>query len=280
MTENSSTTINNWLIAAVSTLRSASIQSARLDSLLLLCDELGKDKAWILAHDEDELTPDKIALLDKKVARRVTHEPLAYIRGTVEFYSRDFSVSRDVLVPRPESEAMISLLKNLEEPPATIIDVGTGSGSLAITAALETPQATVIATDIDPRCLAVAQKNARILGAAVTCIESDLLESINSDRLSEGSVLLANLPYVPQNYPINQAATHEPHLALFSGSSGLDHYTKLFVQATALPTPPSYIITESLYNQHHALAELARKHMYVLVDSEGLAQCFALEVRS
>jgi len=157
----------------------------------------------------------------------------------------------------------------------TIIDVGTGSGCLAITAKLECPTLKIMATDISPACLKIAEQNAKMLGAEVTCYQGDLLRSLPSTvyRLPP-TIILANLPYVPDTHPINQAATHEPSMAIFGGSDGLDLYQKLFEQAAELKFPPIYILTESLPFQHEELVVAAKAHKYKLDQANDLVQCF------
>jgi len=217
--------------------------------------------------------------LNKKVAQRCTHTPLAYLRGRVEFYGREFLVNDHVLVPRPESEAMIELLKAVDYGSDThIYDIGTGSGCLAITAQLELPLSKVTAVDIDENCLKLAQKNAAHLGANITFIQSDLLQSVSID--SDQAIILANLPYVPESYPINEAAKHEPALALFSGEDGLDHYRTLFSQVEQSSKKPVCIITESLHDQHPKLVQIAARHGYLLAAEQDLAQCFRYEPKA
>ena len=270
-----------WLASNTVSLTKAGIESARLDCLLLLEDATSKDRAWLLAHPEFELSDKQCSHLHGQITRRTQHIPLAYIRGYVEFYGRRFIVNEHVLVPRPESEAMIGILKdtvmssstNLDE--LSIIDVGTGSGALAVTAALELPSSEVIGLDIDPACLEIADKNARLLQATCSFIKSDLLESLPTIDGSRKFVILANLPYVPDDYPINQAASHEPKLALFAGPDGLDLYRRLWQQIGHMPQLPAYVITEALLEQHQALATIARSVGYSMIKNEGLAQCFA-----
>lgn len=270
--------INDWLSQATKKLVAAGVESARLDALLLVGDELGKSKAWILAHDQDEITPDKIAILGEKLARRSTHEPLAYIRQTVEFYGRTFAISPDVLVPRPESESIISLLNSVVQycdQPLRITDIGTGSGCLAITAKKEHPSAAVQAVDISAAALRVARQNAKTHNVEIEFLESDLLSAIEQPLHTPGSwIFLANLPYVPEDYPTSLSTAHEPFVALFSEQNGLAHYDKLFMQAARYPTPPDFIITESLYSQHEALVEIAHKNNYHLVQSQDLCQVY------
>lgn len=279
-------TISRWLQQNESTLIKAGISTARLDSMVLLSDELGKDKAWVLAHPEHVLQIEQLKKLGTKITQRAKHIPLAYIRGFAEFYGRRFFVNEHVLVPRPETESMIELLlrQTTNDKRQTIIDVGTGSGCLAITAKLEFPTAHVYATDIDKSCLLVAKNNAKLLGADSTFLHGNLLESValvnqlSSIVLRQSSlVILANLPYVPEKYPINEAAKHEPKLALFSGEDGLKHYRRLFAQATALPIKPRAIVTESLLQQHDLLINIARSSGYTLKETAGLAQLFTLK---
>lgn len=280
--------VKDWLKAATSTLQGAAIESARLDCLILLEDATSKDRAWLLAHPEYELPKLLVTELDKKVAHRSTHVPLAYIRGHVEFYGRDFAVNEHVLVPRPETEEMVELLKvmvssgSVQADNLVIVDVGTGSGALAITAKLEVPQAHVIGVDIDPACLAVGHQNAAALGvgAEVAFRAADLLEVTDGGALlPEADVILANLPYVPQEYPINKAAGHEPELALFGGADGLVPYRKLFQylserQQPLKPEHLQFVITEALEFQHSDLAKIAGVMGYQLEKTAGLAQCF------
>ncbi len=271
--------IDTWLGENISSLEQSNIETARLDCLVLLSDELGCDKSWVLAHPEHVLQIEVFEMLNTKVALRAVHIPLAYLRGKAEFYGREFFVNDYVLVPRPESESMIELLKRVasHESQTTVIDVGTGSGCLAITAKLELPNAQFLAIDIDDSCLAVAQKNADKFDVKIHLLHGDLLQPIRDSKLeTRDSIVLANLPYVPTNFPVNKAAQHEPELALFSGNNGLDHYEQLFAQAAAIPKSPSYIITESLTEQHDALAALANNSMYKLTKTDGLAQLFEL----
>ena len=268
-------TITEWLRQSQSEFSNASIETARLDSLVLLSDELGHDKAWVLAHSEYCIQGSVLKKLNTKIAQRSKHIPLAYIRGKCEFYGREFMVDKHVLVPRPESESMIDLLKRVVGPESrtTIIDVGTGSGCLAITAKLELPNRTVVALDISHECLRVAKQNATKLVADITFLESDLLNSMQDSRFKiQDSILLANLPYVPNDYPINNAATHEPTLALFGDSDGLELFRKLFSEAKELGA--RCIVTESLTEQHAQLAQIARNNSFRLTASDGLAQLF------
>ena len=243
---------------------------------MLLCDEVGRDKAWVLAHPEYELQESDLKKLSTKIVQRKQHIPLAYIRGIAEFYGREFYVNRHVLIPRPESESIIEQLLIFASPLSTpdIIDVGSGSGALAITAKLEYPGARVFATDIDGECLKIARQNAKTLQAIIDFRQGDLLEPLRQDPVPKSTaIILANLPYVPADYPINAAARHEPQLALFSGSDGLDHYRRLFA-AQDFPAPRTMIITEALPFQHQPLARIAHDAGFRTAAVQGLVQVF------
>ncbi len=265
--------VDTWLATATQRLTASGIASARLDCLLLLEDEVGKDRSWLLAYPEYELTDSHSTKLNTKVAQRETHFPLAYIRGRSEFYGQTFYVDEQVLEPRPESEAIISLLENLPlSSQPLIVDVGTGSGALAISAKLTLPQAKVMATDIDAACLRVASRNATSLQAEISFVETDLLASLPLPEPIE--VILANLPYVPDSFEINLAAGHEPQLAIFGGIDGLDLYRRMFIQIQALPTKPRFIITESLPPQHETLLTIAKEKGYGLHTVTDFIQVF------
>lgn len=272
--------INEWLNQAQIKLDQAGLDTARLDALVLLCDVVEHDKAWVLAHSESVLTTAQLHTLNEQLQRREAHEPLAYIRGHAEFYGRDFLVDERVLVPRPESECIINVFKKYATLTSVIVDVGTGSGALAITAKLELPSAQVIATDIDKGCLEVAQQNTAKLGADITFYAGDLLEPLLDNNAPLPDMLLCNLPYVPEKRDINKAASHEPRQAIFSGTDGLQHYRELCKQLTQLATKPRYVITEVMEPEHHALTDLFDKTGYEQRDEDGLVQCFEVRKRS
>jgi release factor glutamine methyltransferase len=268
--------IQTWLNQSVELLKSVGIDSARLDCLVLLENELGKTRDWLLAHDDEHLGEAEITNLNNKIAQRKSHIPLAYIIGSKEFYGRSFLVTNDVLIPRPESEAIIKLLKTQFpklSTPATVLDVGTGSGILAITAQLELPETVVIATDISEAALALAKKNAVALKAPVQFYTANLL---NTPQSIKPDIILANLPYVPDNLITSEEITKEPSMALFSGTTGLHHYELFWQQAALLPNKPRVIITESLESQHADLIQRASDAGYKLEKTETLAQLFVL----
>lgn len=268
--------LETFLADATRRLTDAGITTARLDTLILLEDYLGFDRAHLLAHPEMTLGADVQNKLEATIRERSRHTPLAYIRGKVFFYGRSFIVDPTVLVPRPESEVIIDILKGISDLPShpDIADIGTGSGCLGITAALEIPDSKVLLSDIDPQALNIARKNAKKLNANVDIIEASLLESA-----PHATVILANLPYVPDDYPINAAATFEPELALFAGADGLDLYKIFWRQIGAREHKPQYVLTESLASQHANLSELADQQGYSLLQTSGLVQLFGTQDR-
>jgi release factor glutamine methyltransferase len=266
---------DEYLSRNIAQLTTAGIPTARLDCLVLLEDVLNTNRTQILAHPEREITEVQQKVLDSMLARRSRHIPLAYIRKKTEFYGREFAINSHVLQPRPESETMVELLKHYaKDAPQTIVDVGTGSGALAITAALELTGATVAACDIDSRCLALAKQNAAKHRVNLTFYESDLLSSLPESIVSKPATLLCNLPYVPDGFSINIAATHEPTLAIFGGSDGLDYYRLLFEQLKVKHLGTSYIFCESLPVQHKGLAQIATRAGFRQQHEQDFIQLF------
>lgn len=266
--------ISQWLVATTQKLRTKNISSARLDAELILAEVLQKPREYLLAHPEHVLQDQPLQMAERLLNRRAQREPLAYIVGKKEFYGRDFIVTPDVLIPRPESESIIDLLKKLQ--PRTVVDIGTGSGCLAITAKLELPNTQVIATDIDAAALKIAKANASKHNVEIKFIKSDLLDSLPSGVQHPVSVV-ANLPYVPQNLITSPEIEQEPSIALFSGEDGLDHYRKFWQQIAQLKIRPQYILTESLETQHQKLSGLARQLGYRLAKTDVLVQLFQFD---
>jgi release factor glutamine methyltransferase len=282
--------VDRWLKHATDILDASGVPIARLDALILLEDALGQDRAWILANPEFDITHNcertDLSQLEEKVKRRAGHEPLAYIRGKSEFYGRTFKVTPATLQPRPETETMISLFGKLirtgDWGPGTgdkaVVDVGTGSGCIAITAKLEFPELKILATEINDDALKVAKENSKILNAEVKFFHGNLLEPLFNllSPVSSPFAILANLPYVPDSHTINQAAMQEPKIAIFGGEDGLDLYREMFSQLKPQLSnlKPQYILTECLPFQHLGLQKLALSHGYKLMKSDDFIQVF------
>lgn len=269
-------TIEKWLKTAIAKLEASSVPTATLDAEVLLADDLHKDRSWLHANPEHTLQGATLQKLDEQISQRAEHVPLAYIRGRSEFYGREFVVTPDTLQPRPETETMIDFIKKIN--PSRIVDVGTGSGCIAITAKLELPESEVTAVDISEACLQIAKRNAQSLNADIYIDISDLLQDVPAKKLMK-STLCCNLPYVPDDFSINTAASHEPKIALFGGIDGLDYYRQLFEQLMSLPEQfrPIHVLTESLPNQHETLTALALQANYSLKQTDDFIQHFRSE---
>lgn len=262
---------DDWLKQASDRLKDVGISSARLDALILLEDCTHHDRGWLLAHPELKLSPTQLKKLNKQIEIRATHEPIAYIRGFCEFYGRRFKMNRHVLEPRPESETMVELLLKLPLPgKPKIADIGTGSGAIGITAKLELPEAEVDLYDIDSACLAVARHNAVLHELHLHAYKRDLL----SRPVRSYDAILANLPYVPDRWQINEAAAMEPRIAIFGGKDGLDLYRRMFEQIVSAPTKPRFVLTECLPPQHEQLQTVAESGGYKLLKSRDFIQIF------
>ncbi|HYF97232.1 MAG TPA: peptide chain release factor N(5)-glutamine methyltransferase [Patescibacteria group bacterium] len=266
-------TILEWLLGSMKKLADAGVDSPRRDCLVLLEDLLQKDRSWILAHAEHELGQSQIKTLDNQVNRRTRREPLAYVRRKAWFYGRSFRVNPSVMIPRPESESFIGLLKEIN--PKKIIDIGTGSGCLAISAKLELPESDVYAIDISTDALKIAEQNIKKYKVSIKTMEGSLLEPLKTLSF-DPDVIMANLPYVPEELITSKEITYEPSLALFSRSDGLDHYRQFWQQIKVLEIKPEYILAESLQSQHKEMIELAEKSGYKPEKTDTLVQEFKL----
>lgn len=265
-------TIVNWLQETMIRLRDAGVDSPRRDALVLLEDELGKDRAWVLAHPNHSLQGLTLQRLGTKINRRVKREPLAYIRGKAWFYGRFFEVNPNVLIPRPESENFIELIKEL--CPKNVLELGTGSGALAITTALELPDSEILATDNDPKALTIAKKNTRAHQVKVDFVLGDMLKPIKF--IQPKTTLIANLPYVPDGLVTSPEIKHEPARALFSGEDGLNHYKKMWLQIKQRDDKPADVLIESLQSQHASLETMAKASSYRLTKTNLLIQHYQL----
>jgi len=275
-------TISEWLIKTMSGLGSAGVDSPRRDALVLLEDTLEKERSWVLAHPEYELSHTTIDNLAGLIKRRAGREPLAYIRGKAWFYGRFFEVTTDVMIPRPESESFINLLEQILEDKKlklghsiNIIDVGTGSGCLAITAKLQFPQSEVFAIDVSSKAIEVARRNAKKHDVNIGFLHGSILESLLSSNFHLPTyIIVANLPYVPNDMVTSPEIRREPEQALFSGHDGLDHYRTLWQEIAELAIKPTVVLTEALLEQHPELTILAQASGYVLRRTELLVQQF------
>ncbi|MFA6017916.1 MAG: peptide chain release factor N(5)-glutamine methyltransferase [Patescibacteria group bacterium] len=209
-------------------------QNARLDAQVLLSHVLGVNSAYLFTHGDETLTTNNIETFQRLIERRSRHEPVAYLTQTKAFFGRDFFVNNHVLIPRPDTEVLIEEAKKAITPTSTVIDIGTGSGAIAITLALETTMPT-IAIDISLDAITVAKHNAKTLGAKLAIIQGNLFEPITkiNPPPSDHFVVVANLPYLtPWQWEAldPDVKTYEPKLALVGGADGLALYDKLCEQ--------------------------------------------------
>lgn len=243
-----------------------------IDSELIIASVLKKDRTFVHAHPEYDFTEVELVKIQDYTARRAANEPLAYILGTKEFYGRNFRVTRDTLIPRPETEALINLAKTLNAQ--KILDVGTGSGCIAITLALEMPRAEIEAVDISPKALEIAQENAENLGAKVKFYRSNLLE--NAEKYD---IIVANLPYVDKNWDwLSPELDYEPETALYADDGGLELIKKLINQAPQHLNRDGYLLLEADRSQHEKIASYASDYFDILSNpnDQTLALCLCL----
>lgn len=236
-------------------------ESASLEAQLLLAAALGIDRAAVLAHGERVLTDEEARRYAALVERCADGEPLAYLLGQRAFYDRTFQVSRDVLIPRPETEDLLAAALEFARgrTDLTAVDVGTGSGILAVTLAAHVPQARVYATDISPAALAVARENAGRQAVQVIFMQGDLLRPI-IERGLHVDLILANLPYIPSDEVDRLAVSRfEPRLALDGGPDGLTLIRRLVDQAQGCWRQGGLILLEIGHDQGAAVVKLGRE---------------------
>ena len=219
-------TLGQWVGQAVLELEAAGVTSARLEAQVLAAQVYGESRSWVIAHADTQIL--QTAGLNFLLSRRLNHEPLAYIVGHREFYGRSFTVDPSVLIPRQETETVVAEAISWIQPGTTVLDLGTGSGAIAITLALETT-GTVWASDVSPAAVRTAALNAGLLDASVKCVLADMVRGFGQKTVD---VLVSNPPYIGDSEPLVPEVAHfEPHLALYAGHSGLDLYKRLAKEA-------------------------------------------------
>jgi len=225
------TAVSGVLSAAASRLADAGCDTPRLDAELLLASVLDVDRARLVIDAQSSVCAEQQARFGALVARRAEREPVAYILGFKPFRRITLAVDRRVLIPRPETELLVEVALSLPDR-ASVADVGTGSGAVALALKDERPDLTVWGTDVDDGALAVARANRDRLGLEVDFVQADLLEGI--DRRFDA--VLANLPYVAEGSPLPpEIEGYEPDLALFGGPDGLDPIRRLLPMVAGVP---------------------------------------------
>lgn len=234
---------------------------AAAEARMLLGHVLQRPAVWLVAHDDAELEEAQLVLFSSLCARRRGGEPIAYLIGQREFYGREFQVAPGVLIPRPETELLVDLALTkvgaggTATQPPRILDLGTGSGCIAISIALECPECEVVAVDASPAALAIAQANATLLGANVCFRNGDWFSPLTGKRFD---LIVSNPPYIAAADPhlAQGDLVHEPPTALASGADGLDAIRTIIAEAPGFLHPGGSLWLEHGYDQAEAVKEL------------------------
>ncbi len=237
-------------------------ETARLDAELLMAEALGTDRSSLLLSRMQDTVPAGFADL---LARRSRGEPVAYILEHQEFYGREFLVSPEVLIPRPDSETVVDAA--LAREFSRVLDCGTGSGALLLSVLAERPEATGVGIDASLGALAVAAANAAKLGLAERAhmLSRNWREAGWTDGLGQFDLILANPPYVENSADLAPSvARFEPSQALFSGDEGLDDYRILIPGLRDLLTPGGVAIIEIGFSQQQPVTEIAEKEEFMV----------------
>ncbi len=269
----------------------AALQAAgleRLDAQLLLLHVLGQpphQRGWLLTHDTDLLSPERATVLKLLAQRRLSGEPLAYITGQKEFFGLMLQVDARVLVPRPDTETLVNwareALAELPEKthnsqPTRVLDLGTGSGAIALALKASQTALQVHAIDVSADALAVARANAQLLKLDVTCSQGAWLAGLSNNAL-KFDCIVSNPPYIASLDPHLAALTHEPLQALASGADGLDDLRLIIVQAPSHLKPGGWLLLEHGYDQAAAVRNLLSAAGFMQVQSRcdlaGIERC-------
>jgi release factor glutamine methyltransferase len=257
--------VHGWLTDAAGQLERASLPTARLDAEVLLAHVLCRSRTWLHAHGDEMISTRQLTIADACLELRQDHVPVAYIIGHKEFYGRRFKVTPATLIPRPESEDIMTALSELNPTARTLLDVGTGSGCLGISAKLAYPSLEVTLSDVSVQALDVARHNAHALSIKLTIIQSDLLQDVTDTF----DIIVANLPYVDRAWEVAPDIAHEPSLALYAADAGLALIRSLIKQAPAHLTHAGHLILEADPCQHRAIIDYSAQHGYCLVKTIG-----------
>ncbi|MCX7800614.1 MAG: peptide chain release factor N(5)-glutamine methyltransferase [Fimbriimonadales bacterium] len=254
--------LDDWLREAVRRLELAGVPEPSTDAQMLAALALGRDRVYVLSHPEQPVPAEAEELLRRREAR----EPLAYILGWREFYGRRFAVERSVLIPRQETERLIDVCLGLPLPAeADVLDLGTGSGCIAVTLALERPLWRVLATDLSMEALGVASANAARLGAKVGFRYGDLFEAM---RGAAFDLIVSNPPYVREGEPLQpEIARYEPPQALYAGPDGDEAYRRIAAEAGEWLRPDGWLVVE-LGDAQRAVEAFERHGWSVRVEND------------
>ena len=238
----------------------------RLDAQLILGRILAQSRSWVIAHDDAALDPLQAEAIRAALTRRAAGEPVAYVLGEKEFHGLLLQVDAHVLVPRPDTELLVDwALELLSGMPANprVVDLGTGSGAIALAVKHRHPEAAVLATDTSVAALEVARANARRLGLDVAFAQGSWWAGLADRRFD---LVLSNPPYIAGGDPHLAALRHEPALALTPGGDGLDALRDIVANAAPHMAPGAWLLLEHGYDQADAVGALLREHGF-----EGVA---------
>ena len=249
----------------------------RLDAQILLSTVLNKPHSWLIAHNSDLLTAHDQTLFLDWLQRRIAGEPVAYILGDKAFFGLTLAVSPDVLIPRPDTETLVEWaldVLNAAHPiapangnqthPARVLDLGTGSGAIALAIQHQRPDAQVTAVDASEAALRVAQSNATKLNLPVRFIQGNWLAPVTGERFE---LIVSNPPYIAEGDPHMAALSHEPRQALTSGADGLDDIRQIIAAAPDHLAPGGWLLLEHGYNQPVAVSQLLSGQGFINVST-------------
>jgi len=248
-------TVHTALLQGVHLLEDASIAAPRLTAEVLLAHAIHQERVYLYAHPERELQEVEWLHYGRYLHERLNGKPTQYITGRQEFYGREFRVTPDVLIPRPETEHVVEVALQIARGAKRVLDVGTGSGALAVTLQLEIG-AEAWATDISPAAATVAAANARRLGAPVNVVVCDLMEAIADGAMD---LIVSNPPYVPiaQREGLQREVRDwEPHVALFAGETGFEIYDRVATDAPRVLGPGGWLVMELGFGSRDYVANL------------------------
>ncbi|MDQ2986059.1 MAG: peptide chain release factor N(5)-glutamine methyltransferase [Armatimonadota bacterium] len=248
--------VEGWLAHASKELSDSGIDFGRLEARMLLERALSLSREELLSKGKQlEISESQFAAASYLLRRRMNGEPMAHVVGSKEFFGRPFKVNASVLIPRPETELLAEALALIVKPDWNCIDVGTGSGCLAITVALEKPGATWVATDTSATALDVARENAHDLGSKVTFVQTDVLAAFAPHAFD---VVVSNPPYIAVGDERVAPDVHkwEPHRALYAGESGIEFIERLIDEAKRVLRAGGWLAFEFGMGQAHEVAAL------------------------
>lgn len=250
--------VRDFLAGAIATLKTAGIEGAQTDAEVILAHTLQQDRAWLLAHDDTELNSEQLKQAQRFVQKRSKRIPMSYVLGVREFAGLEFKIDDRALTPRVETETIVAEVTKRVSKEVRVLDIGTGSGAMAIALKHLRPDLQVVASEVSPEALELARENAKNLLGNETKIEflqSDLFENIDG----KFDVIVANLPYVTRNMELMPEVQNEPDVALFGGADdGLDLYRKFFAELPDYIHVKAQVWTESDPWQQNDLIELAK----------------------